>query len=546
MQYERAEREAHTDIFCPMYPSLDFIRDYLADTVSRPIIMCEYAHAMGNSVGALKDYWDIIYDNRQAQGGLIWDFVDQSFRERDAAGRIYYTYGGDYGTGMPSDDNFCVNGLVSSEREPHPHMAEVKAVYQNINAVMKGAADDGALLFDIHNRFYFTPLSEYELHYFYSDATGGRIGGGTMTADAGPQEHVQVSLPRPPEHVGDLLVDLEWHPVAEMPFMDSSHVAAFNQFVIEGDRAFVFADNKKKVSRLKIDAASNTIKNDMVSFRFSEETGALTSLRFEGNEMIGSPLSLSFYRPSTDNDLRDRYGRRAWLAAGLDSVYQRQLYGTTRYDKGVAEHIVKVQVFGRRHNLLYDASIRYRARNDGTLEVYTDLTPRDTSVMSLPRVGYTFDMGRVFGNVRWFGRDVESYADRKSGGRITLCGSTVEEQFHPYVKPQATGNHTDVRWFAVFDDRANGLLVAFDDGDGQFSCLPYSDKAIDDARHTNEPVRTGLNTVHIDYAQAGVGTATCGPGVLPQYRLTPEPVSFGFTLVPFVGSDDVYTKMVRK
>lgn len=545
VQYERAEREAHTDIVCPMYPSLDFMRGYLADTISRPLIMCEYAHAMGNSVGALKDYWDIIYGDVRAQGGLIWDFVDQSFRERDAAGRIYYTYGGDYGENMPSDGNFCVNGLVSSEREPHPHMAEVKAVYQNINVETKGVGSDGKLLLDMHNRFYFTPLSEYELHYGYVDATGRRMEGGRMTVEAGPQEHTEVSLPLPDGYTGNLLVDLEWHPVAESPFMDNAHVAAFNQFKVGGGMTHLSLDGKKRVSKLKTDADENIIRNDMVSFRFSDKTGALVSLRFEGNEMMGSPMSLSFWRPATDNDLRDRYGRRAWLAAGLDSVYQRELYGTTRKDKDVMDRISRVQIFGRMHNLLYDGSIHYRAHSDGTLEVYTDLTPRDTSVISLARVGYTFDMGRVFGNVRWFGRDVESYADRKSGGRIAVNTSTVEEQFHPYVKPQATGNHTDVRWFAIFDDRANGMLVSFGDGNGQFSCLPYGDEAIERARHTDELVRTGFNTVHIDYAQAGLGTATCGPGVLPQYRLAPERVSFGFTLKPFVGSDDTYRRIVK-
>lgn len=545
VQYERAEREAHTDIVCPMYPSLDFIRKYLTDTISRPLIMCEYAHAMGNSVGALKDYWDIIYNDRRAQGGLIWDFVDQSFRERDDEGRIYYTYGGDYGHNMPSDGNFCINGLVSSERKPHPHMAEVKAVYQNIDAALKKREDDGSLVFDVHNRFYFTPLSEYELHYNYVDATGRRMEGGRMTVEAAPQEHAEVSLPLPDGYVGNLLVNLEWHPVAEMPFMDSDHVVAFNQFTVVGNTTHFSFDGKKKVSKLKIDAADNIVKNDVVSFRFSDKTGSLVSMRFEGNEMMGSPLSLSLYRAATDNDVRDRYGRRAWLASGLDSVYQRQLYGTTRRDKDVVEHIVRVQIFGRLDNLLYDASIRYRAHRDGTLEVDTELVPRDTAVVSLARVGYTFDMGRVLGNVRWFGRDVESYADRKSGGRIAVNRSTVEEQFHPYVKPQSAGNHTDVRWFALFDNRANGLLVSFDNGDGQFSCLPYDDKTIERARHTNELVRTGFNTVHIDYAQAGLGTATCGPGVLPQYRLTPEPVSFGFTLVPFVGSDDTYRRMVK-
>lgn len=536
VQYERAELEDHTDIYCPMYSRHSSVEKYLASQPNRPIIMCEYAHAMGNSVGGLKDYWDIIYANRQAQGGLIWDFVDQTFREQDAAGRTYYTYGGDYGTDMPSDNNFCVNGLISSERELHPHMAEVKAIYQDINAVRQ-SDEDGKLVFDVHNRFYFTPLSDYKLTYEYIDANGKRLDKGTLKVEAAPQEHVTVRLPEPPAHNGEMFVNLEWRPVKESPFIGSDHIVAFNQFAIEGGSAPAVAPAKG--GKLKIDKKNASLTNDMVSFRFSKETGALESLRFEGNEMIGSPMVLSFYRPGTDNDKRDWWGKRVWTASGLDSVYQRQSYGSTRAGKGFVDHTVKVQVFGRHDNHLFDATIHYRAYNNGRLEVSTDLTPTDTTMVTLARIGYTFDMSKVFDNVRWLGRDVESYADRTAGGRIAVNQTTADKMFHPYVKPQATGNRTDVRWFSVFDDKANGLLVNFEPT-GQFSYLPYSDSVIDKAEHLNELERSSNNTLHIDHAQGGVGTATCGPGVLDQYLVKPRQVKFNFTITPFVGSDQVY------
>lgn len=544
VQYERAEKNPHTDVYCPMYTSVAGVKEYLDSDPDRPVILCEYAHAMGNSVGGLKEYWDLFYSDERAQGGLIWDFVDQSFREKDAEGNIYYTYGGDYGENMPSDNNFCCNGLVSSERGEHPHMAEVKALYQDIETTLVGVEPDGKIKLDVFNRFYFTELSDYRMTYEYVNERGRRIDKGEKIISADPMTHVEVLLPKiPATHTGDLFINIEWRSSNDKPLFDKNHVVAFNQLIIEGDGGGI-PYIEGKAQKLKVDKANNMFYNNMTTFRFSDETGALESLRFNGNEMLGSPMVLSFYRPATDNDERDGNGLRAWLKAGLDSVYQRQRYSSTEYDKGCVNHTVRGEVFGRKGNLLFDVTIYYRAHKDGRLDVETDIVPKDSTLRSVARIGYTFKMNSIFDNIRWFGRDVESYADRKVGGRIGINTSTVEAQFHPYIKPQATGNHTDVRWFSVYDSRANGMLITFDNENGQFSYLPYSDEVIDKAQHTNELVRDNFNTLHIDYAQSGLGTATCGPGVLPQYVVKPAETNFSFTIMPFIGSDDTY-RMIR-
>lgn len=540
VQYERAEKGAHTDIFCPMYRPLTQIKDYLSSNPTRPIILCEYAHAMGNSVGGLSDYWELFESNPQAQGGLIWDWVDQSFLEKDRAGREYWTYGGDYGDeNTPSFGNFCINGLVSADRKPHPHLSEVKAVYQYAKTKYIG----GGILapeFEVRNWHDFTDLDQYVLCWSYTDITGRELQNGMMTVACEPHATKQFKLPAvdSKKFNNEVFVNLEWKPIFDALMVPKGTTMATNQFVftVPNPIELVSTDSKKVGSRFKMDKITNTLTNSLSTVRFSTTTGAIESYRFESNEFLRSPMLLNFYRAPTDNDIRDSNGAKSWKAAGLDSTSQKLVAFDVVYNKRSVVVNTKVDIFGRKGDKLFSADINYKINTTGAMEADFSITSIAESVKSLARIGVSFNMSKMFSNVQYFGREVESYSDRNSAGLISLNSTNSEQMFHQYVKPQSTGNRMDCRYVVVADKTNTGIMVR-SDKPFQFSYLPYTTEQIEAAKHINELPITKENTLFLDFAQMGLGTATCGPGVLDKYIVPVKPVKFKLMFIPFVGSD---------
>lgn len=241
IQYERAEQNYNTDIYCRMYRSVEELLAYARQTepkVYRPFIMTEYLHAMGNSGGGLKEYMDVFETEPIVQGGCIWDWVDQSFREIDADGRWYWTYGGDYGPkNVPSFGNFCCNGLVNAVREPHPHLLEVKKAYQYIKATL---VDKSNLTLSIKNWYDFTNLNAYTLHWQVVGDHGKVIADGTRRVDAAPHAIVEVTLGavRLPSDVREAYLNLSWTPVDAAPFINTDYEVAYDQFVLSGNKNY--------------------------------------------------------------------------------------------------------------------------------------------------------------------------------------------------------------------------------------------------------------------------------------------------------------------
>ena len=259
----------------------------------------------------------------------------------------------------------------------------------------------------------------------------------------------------------------------------------------------------------------------------SANTGELTSLKSGNQEFLAAPLSLSLYRPATDNDGRDQFGVRVWRKDGIDSISQKVTKITRTKDVTRAE----TDVIGKKGNVIGTAVFTYQPQKNGALAVKVDFTPDTAAVKALARLGLTFRVKDTFGKVEYNGRgDVETYNDRKEAGFIGRYNTTAEAMFHYYVKPQATGNRTDVRWMSISDTR-NCLMIAAKNP-FQFSVTPFSDSVIDRATHINQLSRDGLLTVHLDANQSGIGTATCGPGVAEKYRVPVKPTSFEFVLYP--------------
>lgn len=528
VQYERAEQNFNTDIYCRMYRSIDEINAYVNQPdIYRPFILCEYAHAMGSSVGGLQDYWDVFESEPMAQGGCIWDWVDQSFRRIDENGKWYWAYGGDFGPeGIPSFGSFCCNGLVNAVREAHPHLYEVKRVYSNIKLELVNTKD---LTVRVKNWFVFTDLKDYTLHWNVTADNGKVLASGVRNVECAPQQTVDVRLGNVAlgKDMREAYLNLSWTPNVPTEFVATDHEVAYDQFVLtanSGYREKVTLPNGKSMKK-----DGYTLSNDKVSATFSEETGALVSYIYDGVEMLSGPMTLSLYRPATENDKKDRNGWKLWTKAGLDNCTQKVKSAKLTN----AGFNAAVDIINSKSEIIGEATFDYKVSRNGMITVDTEFKADTSIVKALPRVGLVFRMpGNVCSKVDYLGRgDMENYVDRKSG-KIGMYSTSPEEMFHCYVVPQATGNRTDMRWAELSGKNGYGLKV-ISDKIFQFSAIPYSDSAIDAALHLNELVNDGSVTVHVDAEQTGVGTATCGPGVLPKYWLPVDKVyNFRFMFIP--------------
>lgn len=514
VQYERAELNYNTDIYCRMYRSVDDIKEYVArKDITRPFILCEYLHTMGNSGGGLKEYWDVFENEPMAQGGNVWDWVDQAFREVDANGKWYWTYGGDYGPkDVPSFGNFCCNGLVNADREPNPHLLEVKKVYQNVKTTL---LDQKNMKLRIKNWYDFTNLNEYVFHWNVTGDNGEILAEGTNVLDCAPHATIDVSLGNVglPKSVRETYLNVSWTRKEASPLVDANWEVAYDQFLLSG--------NKNKMSY-------RPQKAEATAFTVDKQTGALSSLTLDGKELLATPITLSLFRPATDNDNRDKNGARLWRNAGLDHLTQQ----VVSLKEGKNSTVASVKIMNAKGKEVGIAEFVYTLDKSGAVKVQTTFQPDTMIVKSMARLGLTFRMEDKYGQVSYLGRgENETYVDRNESGRIGLNQTTAERMFHYYVTPQSTGNRTDVRWTKLTDEAGQGIFIE-SGRPFQMSVIPFSDEQLEKARHINELERDGMLTVHLDAEQAGVGTATCGPGVLPQYLVPLKKQSFEFTLYP--------------
>lgn len=524
VQYERSEEHYATDVYCRMYRSIAEIKAYISKPdIYRPFILCEYCHAMGNSAGGLRDYWEVFYNEPMAQGGCIWDWVDQSFRLTDKNGRWYWAYGGDFGPkGVPSDGSFCGNGLVTSDRKPHPHLSEVKKVYQYIHSTLDSTSP---LTISVKNWYDFSNLNEYTLNWQVLTPDGLVYAQGSKKVDCAPHGTVKVELdknfavPSGDIDYTEVFLNLSWVSNNAHPLVAKGSEMSYDQFVIPTQPSTTAAVPAKQ----KIKGKKNVYTSGDLQFTVSATTGEIESIKKSGAELLATPLSLSLYRPITENDFKDTNGGKVWRKQGLDSTYQ--VANSVKLEKGKAV-VVNADIYNRMGEKIATAKYEYSVNEGNDLAVATTFVPDTAKIKSLPRVGLTYRTDK--NNARTFtylGRGAtETYVDRNSCGLIGRHTSTPEKEFHFYIVPQATGNHTDTRWVKFnLDELKITSPEIF-----QFSVTPYDDRNVEKATHVNELVDDGLVTVHVDAAQTGVGTATCGPGVLPKYWLPIEEYNFTF------------------
>ena len=554
VQYERAELRPHTDIYCPMYESIENLVKYASQKQDRPLILCEYAHSMGNSTGNLQDYWDAIESHDQLQGGFIWDWVDQGFATKNAKGEFFWAYGGDYGPAdVPSDQNFCCNGLVAPDRTPHPALFEVKKVYQFVKFL---PADLAAGRIEIRNRYDFIGLDRFDLVWTVT-ADGMAVASGTIEKPAvAPHAAAIFRIPFPrlgPEPGREYFLNLTLRARETSPGIPKGHLVATEQFPLPigaqgGPGRFEPSPSLLTIDRGPLPplAIEDNPRNIRVigrdfSLRFDRMTGAIDSFLYAGRELVASGPEPNFWRAPTDNDfgnqMPQRLGvwRQASLYRELKSLEARQNEPGSGYVTVTVEYI------------LADGSaaqtIEYAVNGDGRIALTSNLVLRaEAKLPELPRVGLTMALPKGFDRIQWYGRGPwENYRDRKTAAFIGLYETTAGEPI-PYVSPQEYGNRTDTRWVAVRDSEGYGLLVT---GDPvlEFSAHPFwpEDLTLESrgSKHPPDVLRRGFTCLTVDHAQMGVGgDDSWGARVHPEYTLPAKAYRYTLSLRPLQPGDD--------
>jgi len=544
VQYERAEWDPHTDIVCPMYAPPAALAEYASKPQTRPYILCEYAHAMGNSVGNLWKYWDLIYAKKHLQGGFIWDWVDQGLRQPQnrkpgslfvpvAPGekKTFWAYGGDFGPpGTPSDDNFCCNGLVSPDRKPHPALPQVKKVYQYVHArpvdLAKGTVE-------LKNWYDFINLGDIATCTWQIMADNRVLQSGELgDLNLAPRASKQLTIPfRPiqPEAGVEYFLDLSFKLKQDTSWAKKGHELAWEQFQLPLEAPVPELPLAKMLDLL---VAEDNVKVTVGSVGFSltceKKSGLLTSWQYLSTELIQEPLRPHFWRAPTDNDRGFRMDQQLglWREVG----WKAREVSVHR----LAPQAVRITVKAELPKVQSQYELTYTVYGSGDVVVDGRFTPGAGKLPEMPRFGMQMALPKGFDTISWFGRGPqETYCDRNDA-RIGLYSGEVRRQyFADYSEPGESGNKVDVRWTAVTNRQGVGLLAI---GMPLLSvnALPYTTDDLQGPKHTFEIRRRDFTTLNLDLKQMGVGgDDSWGAQPHAEYKIQPVAQAYRFRLRPY-------------
>ena len=546
VQYEQAVSnnrtlqivQKNTDIICPMYSSPESMLAYKdrEPTPTMPFIQCEYAHAMGNSLGNFKDYWDIIRGNKKHfQGGFIWDFVDQALMKVKPNGDTIYTYGGDYGpANVPSDNNFLCNGLFFTTRRPNPHAWEMKHEYQNI-----WTTKEAGKKISVYNENFFTGLNDVKL--VWELITDGVIKqkGEINNLNVKPQQTASFEIPYTLPTNGESFLNVYYYQKNGKNLIPAGHKVASQQLPLGGKMVQAYQP-VKAVSTLSVDDNGQDliIKSAKANLKFDKLNGLLKEYIVNNQSFLeeGAALKPNFWRAPTDNDMGANLQLRlkAWKTAS-DSLQLRSL------KHNISNNVATIDAVYDLYNIPAQLKISYRINSDGEITVNQSLNPeaggKPYDIMLL-RYGMNWVLPQGFEAISYYGRGPdENYQDRKEMSPIGLYHQTVSQQFYGYVRPQETGNKTDVRWFEITNNKGKGIRIQ---GDNllSMSALHYLQSDLDDGdkkdqRHSGDLKPRPQTSLNIDQKQMGLGSINSwGQLPLPQYRLPFGNYEYEFTITP--------------
>ena len=542
VQYEQAGTSEFTDIFCPMYYDYNNCIKYCEGNIDKPLIQCEYAHAMGNSQGGFKEYWDITRKYPKYQGGFIWDFVDQSCHWKNKDGVAIYGYGGDFNKYDASDNNFNDNGLISPDRVPNPHAYEVGYFYQNIWTT---PADLSKGEINIYNENFFRDLSAFYLEWQLL-ANGEIVQNGIVSdLNVAPQQTAKLQLPFDIKNIcscKELLLNVSYKLKAAETLLPAGETIAYDQMSIRDYKAPELKLENKQSSNIAVVVPSfqNNDRNYLIvsgedfTLEFNKHNGYLCRYDVSGTQLMedGSALTPNFWRAPTDNDfgagLQHRYA--AWKNPELKLT-------SLKHDIENEQAVVRAE---------YDMKsiggklfLTYAINNKGAVKVTQKMeADKSKKVSDMFRFGMQLRMPVTFNEIEYYGRGPgENYSDRNHAARIGKYRQTVEEQFYPYIRPQETGTKTDIRWWRLLNIGGNGLQFVAD-APFSASALNYTIESLDDGagkdqRHSPEVEKANFTNFCIDKAQTGLACVNSwGAIALEKYRLPYQDYEFSFIMNP--------------
>ena len=523
----------NSDIISAAYPLFEDLEDYAKSTIqpTRPRIMCEYAHAMGNSLGNFTDYWDLIREYpRILQGGFIWDFADQALTKITENGDTIYAYGGDYGPpDVPSSSNYFCNGIFDPDRNPNPHAWEMKKVYQNIHTKI---AENNKI--SIYNENFFTDLSDIKLEWEII-ANGelkqsGLLNDINVPAQTTKEFTIPLEIPS-----GEVFLNLIYKRKNECLLVPANHIVASEQLHVSGKYENKISIASSGSISVKHNESDYTISSKSALIRFNKKSGLLEQYTVNDQNFVeeGFPLKPSFWRAPTDNDRGAGFQRKLmnWKVSQDDMKI-------IRFEARKQKNIVVVDVSYDLPVVFAKLDVQYTVNANGEIMINQKLhADPSKEIANLPRFGMNMILPAGYKTINYYGRGPhENYQDRNYSAHAGLYEQSIKNQFYPYIRPQENGNRTDIRWFKILDEKGKGMMIQSDIL-LSMSALHYFDSDLGadgkTKRHSGELKARPQTQLHIDKIQMGVGGIdSWGSSPLKKYELPYQNYQYSFKLSP--------------
>ncbi len=521
------------DIYSRMYPSLDEINEWLEKDASKPFLLVEYCHSMGNGPGDFEDYFEMIQSHDIMCGGFVWEWCDHAIAHgKTADGKTKYYYGGDHDE-VIHDGNFCMDGLVYPDRKPHTGILEYKNVYRPARVVSYNQKT-GELVF--HNYMDFDNLEDYaEIHYELTHDGISIQKGKLAEFSVKPHENGSTILSVPVKDSGKMYLKLSYNLKKDVPLLSKGHVLGFDEIKLENaDSRYTPAIKlleEKASGDIKITESDTelVLKGADFTYTLSKKTGLFEKMSFGGREYLTHPMQLNIWRAPTDNDM---YIKNEWKKAHYDEAYSRAYKVTCVQNSSNVAITVDACVVAATVQKILDVKINWTV--DGSGRIDADMhAVKDDEFPVLPRFGVRLFLDKKLDEVGYFGMGPqESYSDKHRGSYHGLFRTNVAGMHEDYIKPQESGSHYDSEFLELFDAKG-GVSVAADKA-FSFNASHYTQETLENSAHNFELEESDSTVLCVDYKLNGIGSNSCGPTVLQKYQFDEAEFNFGLTIIPFV------------
>jgi beta-galactosidase len=532
--YDETYDYSNLDVYSRMYPALSEIQEYLDKDGSKPFLLVEYCHSMGNGPGDFEDYFQMIQDNDKMCGGFVWEWCDHAIAHGTAEnGKTIYAYGGDHGEEI-HDGNFCMDGLVYPDRTVHTGLLEYKNVYRPAR-VISYDKESGELV--LHNYMDFDDLKDYVKISYELTQDGLVISKGKLPeVSAAPHSEGKINLKINVPESGKCYLKFIYHLKKELPLLDEDHILGFDEIeVSQQDAKCQLAEKwvEKTVTDSELQVSEDDtqihIKGREFAYTIDRRTALFTEMKFAGREYLNHPMELNIWRAPTDNDM---YIKSEWKKAHYDKAYTRAY--TTEVVQG--KHGVKItshaSVVAETVQKILDVTITWKIEAAGKIDADIAVT-KDDEFPDLPRFGVRMFLDKKLSAARYFGMGPqESYCDKHQAASHGLYHANVDDLHEDYIRPQENGSHYDCEYVELNNSRY-GIVVSAENA-FSFNASYYTQEELEKKTHNYELTESDSVVFCVDYALNGIGSNSCGPVVLDQYRFDDVLFRFQFTLIPYV------------